>query len=532
MHRAALLVVCCAGLGAQPAAVEGVVVNQATGRPVAGVHVRFLSAAPGAEGQPYGAVSDLAGHFSIASLPAGTYIAEPKQRGFFYMPSKGGAPVRRVTLKSGQQLTGFKIEMVPGATISGRVTDDNGDPAQAGVFAEDESGRTYSGRVAYHRRAGRVSPERGAGQVLHRRATGPPRDQPGAGDPHRWHRRSDLRERLITPVRQARQKPCWWKRRRAPSLPAWTSTWRGSRAAATSPEWSQARRKGRAAPWCCSWEGDDPRRRNFRGGMGVGPDGHFQFTNLPPGTYRLLGSHQDDKAKLYSQPADVHLEGGDVTNVSLVLAPGGELTENWRWRAFRPKEKLSVGLETMGSGENPPAAQVDSNGVFRVAGILPGSYRVNVTPLPENAYLKSVRLDGVEAPDGELDLSRAAQGSSLKILVSPNGGQIEGKLLDKDGEPLGAMPAMVILAADPREIDLERSLKTTEDGTYRFQGIRPGKYRLLAFDADQFGWGPDSLEMVKKLAASAEEIEIKEGDRKVKGLKLLVKEDADAKPAQ
>ncbi len=531
MHRAALLVVCCAGLGAQPAAVEGVVVNQATGRPVAGVHVRFLSAAPGAEGQPYGAVSDLAGHFSIASLPAGTYIAEPKQRGFFYMPSKGGAPVRRVTLKSGQQLTGFKIEMVPGATISGRVTDDNGDPAQAGVFAEDESGRTYSGRVP-------ITDERGEFHL----SVAPGKYYIGAQPgPRAINQAPEIRTDGTV---EATYGETYYPGSAGKAKAVLVEAAAGAELAGMDIHLARQPRGGNIAgvvtgapegaggTMVLLLEGDDPRRRNFRGGMGVGPDGHFQFTNLPPGTYRLLGSHQDDKAKLYSQPADVHLEGGDVTNVSLVLAPGGELTGKLEMAGIPAKEKLSVGLETMGSGENPPAAQVDSNGVFRVAGILPGSYRVNVTPLPENAYLKSVRLDGVEAPDGELDLSRAAQGSSLKILVSPNGGQIEGKLLDKDGEPLGAMPAMVILAADPREIDLERSLKTTEDGTYRFQGIRPGKYRLLAFDADQFGWGPDSLEMVKKLAASAEEIEIKEGDRKVKGLKLLVKEDADAKPAQ
>ena len=118
----------------------------------------------------------------------------------------------------------------------------------------------------------------------------------------------------------------------------------------------------------------------------------------------------------------------------------------------------------------------------------------------------------------------------MKIVVSRNGGQVSGKLLDQDGEPLGAMPAMVLLAADPKEIDLERSLKAAEDGTYRFQAIRPGKYRLLAFESDQFADGTDFLESVKKLAAAAEEIEIKEGDRKVKDLKLLAKGDADGKP--
>src|SRR5208283_4523330 len=106
-------------------------------------------------------------------------------------------------------------------------------------------------------------------------------------------------------------------------------------------------------------------------------------------------------------------------------------------------------------GQSPTSAEADQSGAFRIADLAPGRYRLKVTPMPENGYLKSVRLDGVEAADGELDLSRAAQGLSLKIVVSLNGGQIQGKLLDKDGEPLGAVPAMVLLVADPKEIDLE-----------------------------------------------------------------------------
>jgi len=97
MHRAALLLACCAYLGAQTAAIEGVVVNQVTGQPMAGVHVRFLSTASSADGQPYGAFSNAAGHFSIASLPAGTYVGDAQARGFFFMPPKGEQPLQRVS---------------------------------------------------------------------------------------------------------------------------------------------------------------------------------------------------------------------------------------------------------------------------------------------------------------------------------------------------------------------------------------------------------------------------------------------------
>jgi hypothetical protein len=267
----------------------------------------------------------------------------------------------------------------------------------------------------------------------------------------------------------------------------------------------------------------------------VGTDGHFQFANLEPGTYRLLGSRAYEKTKLYSLPVDVRLEGNDVTGINLVLQAAGEVTGTLEIAGGLGAEPLSVTLEPVPQGlplGSPPAAAVDQTGAFRVTDVAPSRYRVRVTPLGENGYLKSVRLDGVEAPNGEFDLSRGAQGS-LKLVASRNGGQIAGKLLDKEGEPLGAAPAMVLLVADPKEIDLERSLKMAdEDGTYIFHAIRPGKYRLVAVDHLLMAGGDDFREAIKKLALAAEEIEIKEGDRKVKDLKVKTKENANAKPGQ
>ena len=54
-------------------------------------------------------------------------------------------------------------------------------------------------------------------------------------------------------------------------------------------------------------------------------------------------------------------------------------------------------------------------------------------PLPENAYIKTMQLDGAPSSDGEIDLSRGARGSRLRLVVSANGAQISGAVLDKDG---------------------------------------------------------------------------------------------------
>ena len=533
--------VCCACLGAQPAAIEGVVINQATGEPMAGVHVRFTSATPSADGQVYGAMSDRAGHFSITSLPAGSYMAEGKQRGFFCMPPKGGGPIPRVSLKPGQQLSDFKIEMAQEATISGQVLDDNGDPVQANVHADAVSERTMNyGRFGN-------SDERGEFQI---------RVAPGkyyiVASP--WGGRGQEPEIRTDGTVDATYGETYYPGAAAKAKAMLVEVAPGAELTGIDIHLARQQRglnisgvvSGApdgpgASTVMLLREGDDPWHTNLVSATGVGPDGHFRLPNMQPGAYRLYALHLFGKPVLYSLPVDLRLEGGDATGVNLVLAPGGELTGKLETVGGPGTEKLSVSLEPMqmgliqlsaAFGDVTPSTEIDSGGAFRISGVAPARYRVQVTPMAENAYVKSVRLDGVEAPDGKLDLSRGAQGSSLRIVVSRNGGQVSGKLLDKGGEPVGAMPLMVLLVADPKDIDFEHSAKTVENGTYRFQGIRPGKYRLLAFDPFMLGEDIDFHETAKKLAAAAEEIEIKEGDRKVKDLTLMVKEDADAKPRQ
>ncbi len=542
MQRAALLLACCACLGAQPAAIEGVVVNQATGEPMAGVHVRFTSVASSADRQAYGAMSDRAGHFSIASLPAGTYIAEGEQRGFFCMPPKGGARIPHAWLKAGQQLSDFKIEMAQEATISGQVLDDNGDPVQANVraMAEPEWAMNY-GRFSSSDERGEfqirvapgkyyivASPWNGGGRLPEIRTDG----TAGATYGETYYPGAAAKAKAV-PVQVAPG---------AELTGVDIHLVRQPRGLSISGVVSGAPDGSGGSLVMLLQEGEEPWHINVTNTAGIGPDGHFQLPNLQPGAYRIYALNSSGKTVLYSLPVDLRLEGGDVTGVNLALAPGGEMTGKLEIVGSPGTEKLSVSLESMQTGliglsaafgDVTPAAETDQSGAFRIGGVAPGRYRLQVKPMPENAYLKSVRLDGVEVPDGKLDLSRGAQGSSLRIVVSRNGGQISGKLLDKSGEAVGAMPVMVLLVADPKDIDFERSSnKMVEDGTYRFQGIRPGKYRLLAFDQFMLGGNPEYREAIMKLAAAAEEIEIKEGDRKVKDLKLMVREDADAKPRQ
>jgi hypothetical protein len=159
-----------------------------------------------------------------------------------------------------------------------------------------------------------------------------------------------------------------------------------------------------------------------------------------------------------------------------------------------------------------------------------GRFHVEVEPLPDNAFIKSIALDGTAVPDSILDFSRGVNGSRLKITVSLNGAQISGKVFGHDGEPLVLPLALVMLWKDEKEVEPNDQNRVAKS-EYSIKALRPGKYRLVAIDTLEVGvWAPgDWEEALKAFRTAAQEIEVKEGDRIVKDLKVIGKEDIHVK---
>jgi hypothetical protein len=131
--------------------------------------------------------------------------------------------------------------------------------------------------------------------------------------------------------------------------------------------------------------------------------------------------------------------------------------------------------------------------------VWPGTFRVAVDPFPENAYLKSVELDGAVADDGAIELY-GDHVPHLKIAMGLDGAMISGKVVDKDGRPRQGV--RIYLTADSKEI--AKAASTEEEGAYVLKGIRPGKYRLFTLH---------SGENFAAKSDGAEEIELRPGDR-------------------
>jgi hypothetical protein len=259
--------------------------------------------------------------------------------------------------------------------------------------------------------------------------------------------------------------------------------------------------------------------------------GRFSFARLPAGIYGLYAIYSSGSRSFQSDVMKVELESADQPGVELALHPGEELSGTLQVTGL-PAGKHTVRLDPVdryGYFSGPLSGTVDGDGVFQIPNVMAGKFRVVVEPLPGNGYVKRVQLDGVATPGDILDLSRGAHGARVKVVAADGAGQISGRVLDKDGQPVVSSSTMVLLMTDPKLMSEDEITRVSSPGgSYSRKGIRPGKYRLFALDL--FLYGSEALQSgdLTALFSRGEEIEIKEGERVVKDIRVLEKEGADA----
>jgi hypothetical protein len=173
---------------------------------------------------------------------------------------------------------------------------------------------------------------------------------------------------------------------------------------------------------------------------------------------------------------------------------------------------------------------VGSDGAFRIAPVQPGRYTVRVDGKPEDAYIKAIALNGAPVAEGTLDFSGGVRGPAVKITLSLNGAQVSGEVRNADASPLlTPNNVFVSLAPQPGQTAPVRIGTPVVDGHYVFKGVPPGKYRIYATDIMRLG--PGRIDAAQQeLAAAAETVEVKEGDRIAKDLKAVLPEAPHANP--
>ena len=516
--------------------VEGQVVSASTGEPLRKASIQLMQVGK-VRGEWYTTTTTAGGRFALQDIEPGKYRLQAIKTGYAQNQFGAGASrqVTSISLDPGQHLRDIILRLLPQAVITGRVVDEDGEPMPH-VSIEVLRYRYFAGKRHLLPAAGNA----GTNDLGEYRIFGLA--------PGRYYLAARPQTEIDTPY----QSGGWQSY--APTYYPGTSDPAGATAVDLPPgarlrgvdftlmKTRSVRVRGRAVlvgtgrP--IQGEVTLVSREESRGVISEGwafadQQGMFQFRGVIPGAY-FVGAEWSEDGKSYSAQQPIEVRDSDIANLLVELTPGAELQGRVRVEG-RPIASLSdiqVSLQADMSSRFMRGAggPVKRDGSLTISGVRPDHYRLNTYGVPEDYYIKSARWGDQKVLEAGLDFKHAETGA-LEILLSSNGGQIEGVVLNAAERPVTGA-AVVLVPDEPRraQTQLYKDVPTDQYGRFDIKGIAPGSYKLFAWEEVEPGAYQDP-DFLKPFEALGERKAIREGSRESAQLKLIPAENKKTAPA-
>ncbi len=492
--------------------IEGRTVNARTGELVPRVTLNLVAAGPGASGRSARSGAD--GSFLIEGVPPGSYRLMAERVGFLRegygarTPGGAGAPLN---LTESQHLKDLEFRLTPQGVILGQVFDDQGDPlprASVTAYPVGGGGAAVAGApgggrgMAAGMAAGTAGSSSQANDIGEYRIAGlsPGRyyviatsqgGMPGRGMGGRGAAPGQANEDGLSPM------PTYYPSSLDVAAAVPVEIAAGQDAAGiniTIREGQMFRITGRlmaAAPL----ESNSvvlslmPRAGapGGRGGAsaGVKPDGAFEIARVRPGSYFLLAQRMGRGGAGIAAKTLVDVAASDITGLVVPLAEpvaiaGNVKLEGDQAATTQLRPVLSL-ISADGLPVGTPAGRATDAGAFKLDAVFPDRYYLNVSGVPEGAYIKSIRLGGQEVIEKGIDLSNSHGTAALDVLLSPKAASLDGTVTI-DGKPgTGTYVAVLPDPVRPEQPFRNKFATADQDGRFTITGLAPGSYSVYAF---------------------------------------------------
>lgn len=453
--------------GAGAAFLEGVVVEQRSGKPLARASVKLEWT--GATSGSLSAFADTAGHFSFPSLRPGAYLLSAQKRGYAaakYGQREWNFPGTPIVLE-GEAGFVAQVKLRKLAVITGQIVDENH------LGMPDFPVHAYRAKGRLRLVAGATTDDRGVYRL--------------AGlEPGKYYVRTGARE-----LEDRRGLLPTYFGPSSKKDEARTVTVRLEDELANVDIEPLAGRLGSLggvyagpAPATIMLITDSGNRE-----AQVAPGASFQFDQLAPGYYELL-SEITYQGKPLAAYAKVYVSrDAEVANLEMRPAPQIEARCLARGRQLDSRA-VSVFIRRLASNtDNPRRIACD-----QPVPVTPGDWEIAALA-PSEYYLASV--SNTRVMDGALVTSlRAGEERSVMLQFASGAGIVSGTVRTSDGQP--AIGAPVYL--NPLDDELRgriggvRGVRSDQDGKFRFDGVPPGRYEGSAtfeiLDPGEADWTP------------------------------------------
>jgi protocatechuate 3,4-dioxygenase beta subunit len=498
------------------------------------------------------ATTDAQGNFEFTGLPAGSYrlFANAGQYSAAYLASTYGAkrpptPISQdsgtpIDLADGQKFEKALISLSRGAVITGRITDDNGEPmARVQVYtmyvppgstrAQRTGGNAQSDDLGHFRMFGLQSGE----YIVAAEARGPTFAQPNA-PPEREEDKIGFLTTYFpgTPDEGAAQRVRVRAGGETPGVEIRMVSGRLFTLSGIITD-SQGRASARMSGSLMRTAGGN--MSSF--GFSTDEAGRFQMRNVPPGNYRLLVRGRptgpdtgNDPGEMAALPLAVN---SDLEGIIVTTSPGAAISGQVVFEQGPPQ--LAPGQASLQMRVNatpgdpmgmmgmptPQPAVVAPDLSFQMKGFMPGEFLLRATG--PNQVIKAVMVGAEDVTDTPREFK---QGDRVTIVMTSRASIVEGNVTDEKGAPV--TDAGILIFSDDKGSWRSNSVRTKRGGTdsnghFRIMGLLPGRYYAIAAPRERMNISSMNQDAAyfEQLAKEATTLVVGEDETRQVDLKLV-----------
>lgn len=222
-----------------------------------------------------------------------------------------------------------------------------------------------------------------------------------------------------------------------------------------------------------------------------GPDNTWTSPPLAPGSYEIEVYLRDPDPVRWGRTA-VEIKDSDVDAGTVVVGPGvwmlGNILSMDNLPAAVRKNQLFVTLKPLdGSVFLLPSAKVSEDGTFVIPRVPERKFRVELSGLPPEVLLSTVRYGGQESRE---ILVNGDPTKLLELVLAPSGGAVAGVVRNSKDQPMsGSQIVMIPLKKDSAEAF--KTVTADQFGVFSIGGLPPGEYGILAWQKSTGTFKPD-----------------------------------------